>query len=110
MCPKWHTDRKGQTMFNKYMAEKELNVKVGDRVCVQGYKGTVIDIDHSIRQEWNGEAYVDVAGTESTTVQVHFDEEESIAEYGQYQDGWYGGYTVIDKEAHITLTGHNFVY
>lgn len=100
-------------MFNKYMAEKELNVKVGDRVCVQGYKGTVIDVDHSIKQEWNGEAYVDVAGTESTTVQVHFDEEDNygIAEYGQYQDGWYGGYTVIDKEeAHITLTGHNFVY
>ena len=98
-------------MFNKYMAEKELNVKVGDRVCVQGYKGTVIDVDHSIRQEWNGEAYVDVAGTESTTVQVHLDEEVSIAEYGQYQNGWYGGYTVIDnEEAHITLTGHNFVY
>lgn len=100
-------------MFNKYMAEKELNVKVGDRVCVQGYKGTVIDVDHSIRQEWNGEAYVDVAGTESTTVQVRFDEEDNygIAEYGQYQNGWYGGYTVIDKEeAHITLTGHNFVY
>ena len=38
-------------MFNKYMAEKELNVKVGDRVCVQGYRGTVIDVDHSTEKE-----------------------------------------------------------
>lgn len=100
-------------MFNRLMRDKELNVKVGDRVCVQGYKGTVIDVDHSVEKEWNGEAYVDIAGSESTTVQVHFDEEDNygIAEYGQYQNGWYGGYTVIDKEeAHITLTGHNFVY
>lgn len=85
-------------MFNKYMTDKEINVKVGDRVCVQGYRGTVTDVCHSIKQEWNGEAYVDIEGTESTTVQVHFDEENNynIAQYGQYQDGWYGGYTIID--------------
>lgn len=84
-------------MFNRLMADREINVKVGDRVAVQGYKGTVIDVYHSIKTEWNGTEYVEVAGTEGTQVQVHFDEKDNygIAEYGQYQDGWYGGYTVI---------------
>lgn len=91
------TTRKEQDMFNKYMAEKEINVQVGDRVCVQGYRGTVTDVRHGIKKEWNGEAYVEVEGTDFTDVQVHFDEDESIAEYGQYQNGWYGGYAVIDK-------------
>lgn len=84
-------------MFNRLMAEKEINVKVGDRVAVQGYRGTVIDVYHGIKTEWNGTEYVPVEGSESTTVQVHFDEENNynIASYGQYQDGWYGGYIVL---------------
>ena len=85
-------------MFNRLMNDKELNVKVGDRVTVQGFKGTVTGVSHDIKKEWNGTEYVDVPGTESTTVQVHFDETDNygIAEYGQYQDGWYGGYTVTE--------------
>ena len=85
-------------MFNRLMNEKEINVKVGDRVNVQGYTGTVTDVYHGIKTEWNGTEYAEVEGSESTTVQVHFDEEDNygIAEYGQYQDGWYGGYIVID--------------
>lgn len=84
-------------MFNKYMNEREINVKVGDRVTVQGYRGTVIDVYHGIKTEWNGTKYVEVAGTENTSVQVHFDEENNynISNYGQYQDGWYGGYAII---------------
>ena len=87
-------------MYNKFMNDKELNVKVGDRVYVQAYKGTVTDIYHGIDTEWNGHEYVEVKGTESTTVQVHFDEEDNggISNYGQYQDGWYGGFYIIDNE------------
>lgn len=96
-------------MFNKFMNEKEINVKVGDRVVVQGYKGTVTEVFHGIKKEWNGTEYVEVAGTESTTVQVHFDENYDIAKTA-YQDGHYGGYEVIEEQPHIILTGHNFVY
>lgn len=79
------------------MEEKEINVKVGDRVIVQGNKGTVTEVFHSIDKEWNGSEYAEVAGTERTTVTVHFDADTWIAEqgYSQYQDGHYGGYTVI---------------
>lgn len=85
-------------MYNKLMAEKEINVKVGDKVMVQGFKGIVTDVAHTIKTEWDGTAYVEVEGTEGTQVQVHFDEENNygIAEYGQYQDGWYGGYVVTE--------------
>ena len=84
-------------MYNRLMADKEINVKVGDRVAVQGYTGTVTDIHHGFDTEWNGTEYVKVEGSESTSVQVHFDEKDNygIAEYGQYQDCWYGGYVVI---------------
>ena len=77
------------------MDEKEINVKVGDRVSVQGNRGTVTAVFHSIDKEWNGREYADVAGTESTTVEVHFDEDQEIAKFGQYQNGHFGGYTVI---------------
>ena len=84
-------------MYNKFMEEKEINVKVGDRVMVQGLKGIVTEVLHSTDKEWNGTEYVDVEGSESTTVGVHFDSDTWVAEqgYGQYQDGHYGGYTVI---------------
>ena len=84
-------------MFNRLMNDKDLKVKVGDRVAVQGYRGTVIDVMRGIHTEWNGTEYAEVEGTEWTEVQVHFDEKDNygIAEYGQYQDSWYGGYVVI---------------
>lgn len=84
-------------MYNKFMEEKEINVKVGDRVAVQGLRGTVTEVFHRIDTEWNGTEYVNVAGTESTSVKVHFDADTWVVEqgYGQYQDGVYGGYTVI---------------
>lgn len=90
-------DRGGKTMYNKFMEEKEINVKVGDRVSVQGFRGTVIDVEHGIKKEWNGTEYVKVDNSEFTNVCVHFDEKDNygIAKYGQYQNGWYGGYTVI---------------
>jgi hypothetical protein len=85
-------------MYNRLMSEKEINVKVGDRVSVQGYRGTVTDVHHGYDTKWNGTEYAIVEGSESTSVQVHFDESDNygIAQYGQYQDGWYGGYTIID--------------
>lgn len=82
-------------MYNKFMAEKEINVKVGDRVAVQGYRGTVLEVKKGFDKEWNGAEYVKVEGTDFTNVKVHFDESQDIAKFGQYQNGDYGMYTVI---------------
>lgn len=81
-------------MYNKLMDAKELNVKVGDLVVVQGNKGIVTEVYHSVKTEWNGTEYVEIEGTESTSVKVHFTGE--LATWGQYQDGVYGGFTVIE--------------
>lgn len=66
-------------MINSFMKAKELNVKVGDKVSVQGNAGTVTEV---IRTD------------DRTSVRVHFD--GYLAEYGQYQDQIYGGFVVID--------------
>lgn len=67
-------------MYNKFMNEKEINVKVGDRVAVQGNRGVVTEVV-KVSDVWTG-------------VRVHFEGE--LANWGQYQDGVYGGYEVID--------------
>lgn len=67
-------------MYNKFMNEREINVKVGNRVAVQGNRGTVTEVIR-VSDVWTG-------------VRVHFEGE--MAEFGQYQDGVYGGYTVLD--------------
>lgn len=79
-------------MLNTMMDAKELNVKVGDKVFVQGNEGIVTEVFHNIDTEWNGKEYVEVAGSESTNVRVHFTGE--LAKWGQYQDGVYGDYFV----------------
>lgn len=72
-------------MLNRFMKEKELNVKPGDRVMVRyGDRGTVLSVHHGC----NGDE-------EYTNVQVHFDEDTDLAHWGQYQDGCYSDYTVI---------------
>lgn len=85
-------------MYNRLMEKKELDVKVGDRVNVQGWIGTVTEVYHGIDTEWNGTEYVEVPGTESTSVTVHFDD-AGIG--GQYQDGHYGGYWVIEEDKNV---------
>ena len=80
-------------MYNRLMKEKELNVKVGDKVAVQGNRGTVTEVFRDHEVEWNGKEYVKVEGSEYTNVRVHFEGE--LANWGQYQDGVYGGYTVL---------------
>lgn len=82
-------------MYNKFMDEKDLKVKIGDKVAVQGNRGIVTEVFHTIKKEWNGSEYVDVAGTESTSVRVHFEGE--LAHWGQYQDGVYGGFTIVEE-------------
>lgn len=82
-------------MYNRLMKEKELNVKVGDLVLVQGNEGTVTEVLHTIETEWNGKEYVKVEGSETTSIRVHFTGE--LANWNQYQDGIYGGYTVKTK-------------
>lgn len=84
-------------MYNKFMSEKELNVKVGDKVLVQGNEGIVTEVYHNIDKEWNGREYVEVEGSESTSARVSFIND--LANWGQYQDGVYGGFTVIESEA-----------
>lgn len=79
-------------MYNRLMKEKELKVKVGDKVMVQGNPGIVTEVFHHTDTEWNGKEYYEVPGSESTSVRVHFTGE--LASWGQYQDGVYGGYIV----------------
>lgn len=72
--------------IKRFRGERTLNVKIGDKVNVQGFTGTVLDVFHGfdkeIEKEW-------------TSVRVHFDD----------LDGWvhcqnkiYGDFTVIEKE------------
>lgn len=82
-------------MYNRLMSKKEIEVKVGDLVSVQGNKGIVTEVFHTTDTEWNGKEYVEVEGSESTSVRVNFTGE--LAEWGQYQDGIYGGYSVIEE-------------
>ena len=85
-------------MYNKFMNEKEINVKVGDKVAVCGNLGVVTEVFKNIDQEWNGKEYIEVEGTESTNVRVHFEDE--TANFGQYQDGIFGGFTVLDENTY----------
>lgn len=66
--------------------EEQLKVKKGDRVAVSGYRGTVTEvyIDET-------EDYIKVQ------VRVRFDPAETISKFGQYQNGWYNGFEIIDK-------------
>lgn len=81
-------------MYNRLMNDKELNVKAGDIVSVMGNRGIVTEVFHHIDTEWNGTEYVKVADSDSTCVRVHFTGE--LAKWGQYQDGVYGGYTIVE--------------
>lgn len=72
-------------MYNKFMKEAELNVKVGDIVAVQGNRGTVTEVI-KVSDVWTG-------------VRVHFEGE--LASWGQYQNGVYGAFTVIEKGARV---------
>lgn len=82
-------------MYNKFMRAEDLAVKVGDTVMVYGNKGIVTEVFHDIDTEWNGKEYVEIAGTESTAVRVHFTGE--LASWGQYQDKFYGGFAVVGQ-------------
>ena len=65
-------------MKNIFMNEKELNVKVGDTVAVQGNRGKVLEV---------------LKTADATFVRVHFS--GSLAAWGQYQDKIYGDYVVL---------------
>lgn len=80
-------------MYNKFMDAKEINVKVGDKVSIQGNCGIVTMVIRGTDKEWNGKEYAEVPNTEWTDVRVHFEGE--LAKWGQYQDGEYGCYTVL---------------
>lgn len=83
-------------MKNSMMAEKELNVKVGDRVSVQGNCGTVLEVSVTKQTEWNAEKklYEEVEGSEATYVRVNFDSDNELHNTC-YNNEWYGGYWVI---------------
>lgn len=76
-------------MKKQFMDKKELNVKIGDTVAVQGNIGTVTEI------------YED---SEVLNVRVHFTGE--LANWGQYQDAVYGGFTVIDSNENTESGGY----
>ena len=68
-------------MKNIFMNAKELNVKIGDKVAVQGNRGIVTEVFKT---------------EDRTDVRVHFT--DALASWGQYQDGVYGMYEVISKQ------------
>lgn len=82
-------------MYDKFLSAKQLNVKVGDIVSVQGNRGIVTEVMKHNDVEWNGKEYVKVEGSEGTSVRVHFTGE--LAEWSQYQDGVYGDWAVIES-------------
>lgn len=82
-------------MYNRFLGPRELAVKAGDRVAVQGYHGTVLEVHRGHRKEWNGTEYAPVPGGDWTSVTVHFDETEDVARFGQYQNGEYGDFKVL---------------
>ena len=59
---------------------EKSKVKVGDSVMVQGNKGTVLEV---------------IKKDELTFVRVHFT--GHLAEYGQYQDQVFGGFTLVEE-------------
>lgn len=73
-------------MLNILLEEKELAVKVGDTVAVEGNRGKVTEVI---------KGKIDT-GEDYTNVRVHFTGE--LANWGQYQDGVYGCFTVIEEE------------
>lgn len=82
-------------MYNKFMNEAQLNVKVGDRVNVHGYTGTVTKVIKGFSIEWNGTEYVGNPDKAYTNIQVHFD---NVKEIGyQYQDGQYGDFAYLQE-------------
>lgn len=83
-------------MLDCFLGERELKVKVGDRVSVQGHRGIVTEVFHYVKKEWNGREYVPIPGKEGTDVKVHFGSDDELSKWGQYQDGVYGGFVVID--------------
>ena len=84
-------------MYNKYLSQEDLNVKVGDKVKVTScHEGIVTEVFKGIEKEWDGSSYIGKPGTEWTQVRVHFNDE--LAEFGQYQDAVYGGFNVIKED------------
>ena len=71
-------------MYNRFMRAKEINVKIGDNVEVQGHPGTVTEVIRGITK----------TNEDFTEVRVHFT--DHLANYGQYQDQVYGGFEVTN--------------
>lgn len=81
-------------MYNRFLGKRELEVKIGDAVSVQGNRGTVTEVIKGFDKEWNGAEYVKKPGSDRTSVRVHFTGE--LAAWGQYQDEVYGGFRVVE--------------
>lgn len=62
--------------------------KVGDRISLYGWLGTVKEVKHEVRDKLNYKNEV-IGEMPCTYVRVGFDEPEKIGY--QYEDGWYGG-------------------
>ena len=63
--------------------------KVGDGIRLYGFDGTVVAIDHQVRDEIG--LYGDKTGNkvDCTYLQVNFDDPATVG--SQYNNGWYGG-------------------
>lgn len=83
-------------MYTKLLEKnsRELKVKVGDRVSIQGNRGIVTKVLKGCDTEWNGEKYVEVKGKEYINVKVKFDKDEALSGTN-YDNSVYGGFIVI---------------
>lgn len=64
--------------------------KIGDKIRIYGWTGTVTDIDHVIKHD---------DGAHCTYLKVDFDEPEVVGY--QYHGGWFGGKDDVVAYGHI---------
>lgn len=78
-------------MYTDLMKDKELNVKAGDKVRVQGYTGIVTEVIRGYKTKWNGTDFVN--DREYLDVRVNFDND--YLKTTSYNNRVYGGFEVI---------------
>lgn len=68
---------------------RATEVRENDIIWVQGYRGKATNVHQYVAHE--DERFGAFNMIPVARYNVHFDEDQDIARYGQYQDGTYGG-------------------
>ena len=71
------------------MKSKTVNeFKVGDGIQLYGWRGTVAEIDHQMRDKFDDEREL-ICRVPCTYLKVNFDNPKEVGY--QYEGGWFGG-------------------